>query len=60
MRPGARDRRRAGASSPSQDPNDLDQVHLYWWQGAFLMVVAVPLPNSRTARTLDPGPASGR
>jgi Fatty acid hydroxylase superfamily len=25
------------------DPNDLDQVLLYWWQAAFLMVVAVPL-----------------
>jgi Fatty acid hydroxylase len=26
-----------------RDPNDLDQVLLYWWQAAFLMVVAVPL-----------------
>jgi hypothetical protein len=25
------------------DPNDLDMVLLYWWQAAFLMVVAVPL-----------------
>jgi hypothetical protein len=25
------------------DPNDLDQVLLYWWQAAFLMLVAVPL-----------------
>ena len=26
-----------------QDPNDLDQVLLYWWQAAFLMLLAVPL-----------------
>jgi Fatty acid hydroxylase superfamily len=26
-----------------QTPNDLDQVLLYWWQAAFLMLVAVPL-----------------
>jgi fatty acid hydroxylase family protein len=26
-----------------QEPNDLDQVLLYWWQAGFLMVVAVPL-----------------
>jgi len=25
------------------DPNDLDMVLLYWWQAAFLMLVAVPL-----------------
>jgi len=25
------------------DPNDLDTVLLYWWQAAFLMLVAVPL-----------------
>jgi hypothetical protein len=25
-----------------QTPNDLDQVLLYWWQAAFLMLVAVP------------------
>ena len=26
-----------------QEPNDLDTVLLYWWQAAFLMLVAVPL-----------------
>jgi Fatty acid hydroxylase superfamily len=26
-----------------QEPNDLDMVLLYWWQAAFLMLVAVPL-----------------
>jgi fatty acid hydroxylase family protein len=26
-----------------RDPTDLDMVLLYWWQAAFLMVVAVPL-----------------
>jgi hypothetical protein len=26
-----------------REPNDLDMVLLYWWQAAFLMVVAVPL-----------------
>jgi Fatty acid hydroxylase superfamily len=26
-----------------QEPNDLDMVALYWWQAAFLMLVAVPL-----------------
>ena len=26
-----------------QDPTDLDMVLLYWWQAAFLMVVAVPI-----------------
>jgi hypothetical protein len=26
-----------------RQPNDLDQVLLYWWQAAFLMVFAVPL-----------------
>jgi hypothetical protein len=26
-----------------QDPTDLDMVLLYWWQAAFLMLVAVPL-----------------
>src|SRR5918996_2029942 len=26
-----------------QTPNNLDQVLLYWWQAAFLMVVAVPV-----------------
>jgi hypothetical protein len=26
-----------------QEPNDLDMVLLYWWQAAFLMMVAVPL-----------------
>jgi hypothetical protein len=25
------------------DPNDLDMVLLYWWQAAFLMLIAVPL-----------------
>jgi Fatty acid hydroxylase superfamily len=25
-----------------QEPNDLDMVALYWWQAAFLMLVAVP------------------
>jgi Fatty acid hydroxylase len=25
-----------------QDPNDLDMVLLYWWQAAFLMLLAVP------------------
>jgi hypothetical protein len=26
-----------------REPNDLDMVLLYWWQAAFLMVVAVPV-----------------
>jgi hypothetical protein len=26
-----------------QEPTDLDMVLLYWWQAAFLMVIAVPL-----------------
>src|SRR6476659_9120409 len=26
-----------------EEPNDLDMVLLYWWQAAFLMVLAVPL-----------------
>jgi Fatty acid hydroxylase superfamily len=26
-----------------EEPNDLDMVALYWWQAAFLMLVAVPL-----------------
>jgi hypothetical protein len=26
-----------------REPNDLDMVLLYWWQAAFLMLVAVPL-----------------
>jgi hypothetical protein len=31
------------------DPNDLDMVLLYWWQAAFLMLVAVPFGRARRA-----------
>jgi hypothetical protein len=42
------------------DPNDLDMVLLYWWQAAFLMVVAVPLTIGLVAGivTLAAGPVS--
>ena len=32
------------------DPNDLDMVLLYWWQAAFLMLVAVPLDDRHRRR----------
>ena len=40
------------------DPNDLDMVLLYWWQAAFLMLVAVPLTVAAVAAivTLLAGP----
>ena len=40
------------------DPNDLDMVLLYWWQAAFLMLVAVPLTVGLVAGivTLAAGP----
>ena len=40
------------------DPNDLDMVLLYWWQAAFLMMVAVPLTIGIVAGliTLAAGP----
>jgi Fatty acid hydroxylase len=40
------------------DPNDLDMVLLYWWQAAFLMLVAVPLTVGLVAGivTLIAGP----
>jgi hypothetical protein len=42
------------------DPNDLDMVLLYWWQAAFLMLVAVPLTIGIVAGivTLLAGPVS--
>ena len=42
------------------DPNDLDMVLLYWWQAAFLMLVAVPLTIGLVAGavTLLAGPVS--
>jgi hypothetical protein len=41
-----------------REPNDLDQVLLYWWQAGFLMVVAVPLVVGAVALvvTLIAGP----
>jgi len=41
-----------------RDPTDLDMVLLYWWQAAFLMVVAVPLTVGLGALilTLGAGP----
>jgi hypothetical protein len=41
-----------------RDPTDLDMVLLYWWQAAFLMVVAVPLTIALGALvvTLAAGP----
>src|SRR5690349_8946492 len=41
-----------------RDPTDLDMVLLYWWQAAFLMVVAVPLTGGLGALilTLGAGP----
>src|SRR5262245_8339517 len=43
-----------------QTPNDLDMVLLYWWQAAFLMLVAVPLTVGLVALivTLIAGPVS--
>jgi hypothetical protein len=40
------------------DPNDLDMVLLYWWQAAFLMVIAVPFTVTLGAliATLIAGP----
>jgi hypothetical protein len=32
--------------SPPRRSNDLDMVLLYWWQAAFLMLVAVPITGS--------------
>jgi hypothetical protein len=42
------------------DPNDLDMVLLYWWQAAFLMLVAVPLTIALGVAivTLVAGPVS--
>jgi hypothetical protein len=41
-----------------REPNDLDMVLLYWWQAAFLMLVAVPLTIAAGALlvTLVAGP----
>jgi hypothetical protein len=43
-----------------REPNDLDMVLLYWWQAAFLMLVAVPLTIGLVAAivTLLAGPVS--
>jgi hypothetical protein len=43
-----------------REPNDLDMVLLYWWQAAFLMVVAVPVTIGLVAGavTLLAGPVS--
>src|SRR5215212_10284420 len=43
-----------------REPNDLDMVLLYWWQAAFLMVVAVPVTIGVVAGavTLLAGPVS--
>src|SRR5215207_1991709 len=32
-----------GHRAHHREPNDLEMVVLYWWQAAFLLVVAVPL-----------------
>jgi Fatty acid hydroxylase len=37
-----------------RDPNDLDMVLLYWWQAAFLMLVAVPLTVGLGALIVTP------
>ena len=37
-----------------RDPNDLDMVLLYWWQAAFLMLVAVPLTIGLGALIVTP------
>jgi hypothetical protein len=37
-----------------RDPNDLDMVLLYWWQAAFLMLVAVPVTIGLGALIVTP------